>query len=79
MNRVGERWMWGAWWWWEREQSNDISRIGVQNRSVGAVRPIYRYSSVVERTALNRVVEGSIPSAGVTFTRCSAVVSARGS
>ena len=24
-----------------------------------------RYSSVVERTALNRVVEGSIPSAGV--------------
>ena len=26
---------------------------------------IYRYSSVVERTALNRVVEGSIPSAGV--------------
>ncbi len=67
MTLVGERWMWGAWRWWEREQSNDTSWIGVQCRSAcgGAVRPINRYSSVVERTALNRVVEGSIPSAGV--------------
>ena len=31
----------------------------------GYIRQTYRYSSVVERTAFNRVVEGSIPSGGV--------------